>query len=1231
MKNFKRILALVLAVMMVATSVVAISAAEADEKVVYNAEAITRLNKLGIFQGYNAADMGADDNVTRAQMALFTGRVLTGKVESNYWESYVNDTTFEDIDDIADYYVGAISYAYEQGVVIGKSDVAFDPNGNVTYQEALTMVVRSLGYTGLSYPNGFINKAMKLGLTNGIANVAYGDAAVRGVIATILYNALYAEDSLFADNFNLTSGTYMLAATPTVYVGEAVIPGASINGYVGKEINEGYVAFAPIGADYKAVNQAAKYVYAKVSQISDDLKGKQIDSNYADKLGYAFNLTFENDVLTWGDECATKTFVNYGDDLEITATPIAYNHDRTGNFNFNWFVTFGGQAYNLVDGYDKDYTAPTGTHDLILYADYGSYTQKVDAYAQCFDANGNIVDNDGVTVLLHYVDGAYYKDVTLNGVATRVKATAEEIMGAIAHFEDALNSDYAIIEAGDPIADVYANNTLGTLGATNYALTIANNYFCEITAMDYDNDGIYDAGIYTPYYIGTVNEVKDYDDNSYDGKEFTLSGITDANGTTVLSGAGATMPNVNDYTFTGKVTTPGSWAWYVYSYNRHTNEINVKEVAKAVSGKVEWGVKGAVNYYTGIYEDSQVSIGGTTYQVGGWDYNNLYGLKAVENYDSSYTDKIAAAMGVKATSTYYNGWNDVLEYGMTSACGGFKGYAIAGHLIHGVPTIAADSYKLVAFNAYQSEFAIENNQIVVDAIVDTTGEYKTIKINSVDSMEFDDIEFLVFQKYCDILYANAFNANNSLLDKYAYFFNAERLATHKATPLYKAVERAYIINRLTDNYVDWNYDEADEWLTSDEDTTLVYGVLGTDADGAYMLSSAKKPTGWYSANTAVINFTLGVSDVKIWTKSGATPVRTDADTVFTFVANDGIYTYVGMPADNYQLDLTGGNAMVFAADSDAVMIVDTTRCISDIALGDIDWAEKVQDIALAYVQDDDCTCGDGEANLDADVNDHRCDRLVRNHLDTWAFREYLPYVAAIFQADEVYLVNEKTKNDKIYYEDGVMYYVYSGLYNMIDNKYEDAVIFSGAEVDVFEDILFYENSTASVGTAYGTILTRDYIDDDVIYNAFTAADYAVVGGDNDLFCINDGFNWTGMLVGEYTGVTKDNTGAISHVKFNNVCEDGVNVGSKVYTVNKFELITVDFVFSSVGAVLTNELGTPVVTVAENGVSAVKNEHGTYSAIANEYGVNLFDNAIVYFNYDAETGTLTGYAFNRLVP
>ena len=140
MKNFKRILALVLAVMMVATSVVAISAAEADDKVAYNETAVVRLNKLGIFQG-TTNGLEADKNVTRAEMAQFTGRVMTGKVETNYWENYQNSTTFKDIDMWAE---GAIAYAYENGVVVGRSEDTFDTNCNVTYQEAITMVVRSL-------------------------------------------------------------------------------------------------------------------------------------------------------------------------------------------------------------------------------------------------------------------------------------------------------------------------------------------------------------------------------------------------------------------------------------------------------------------------------------------------------------------------------------------------------------------------------------------------------------------------------------------------------------------------------------------------------------------------------------------------------------------------------------------------------------------------------------------------------------------------------------------------------------------------------------------------------------------------------------------------------------------------------------------------------------------------------------------------------------------------------
>ncbi len=1204
MKNFKKILALVLAVMMVATSVVAISAAEADEKVVYNAEAITRLNKLGIFKGYNAADMGADDNVTRAQMALFTGRVLTGKVESNYWESYVNDTTFEDIDDVADYYVGAIAYAYEQGVVVGKSDVSFDPNGNVTYQEALTMVVRSLGYTGLSYPNGFINKAMKLGLTNGIANVAYGDAAVRGVIATILYNALYAEESLFADNFNLTSGTYMLVATPTVVRNSACkIPGASINGYIGKELNEGYVAFAPIGADNKAVNAANKYVYARVSQISDDVKGNFVDEHYADKLGYAFNLTFENDVLTWGDECASKTFKNYGDNREITVTEIDYDHKFDGAnviWSEGYFLTFGNQAYNLVDGTKADYNAPTATQDLILYADYGVEGAFVADYVQTF--KGNDIVNEKAEVLLKWDDTlkAYFKKSVHTGDFS-VKATAEDILAALACYNNSLYSDYATIEAGEDIVAAYKNAVLGTSAIVdaekladakfNIAANIANNYFCEITAMDYDGDGLYDAAIYTPWYVGRIGGISNMDGNSVNGKEFNLSGITTADGASELFSGN--NKHVNDYVVTGAANALSDWASWLYKYNRNTHEINVIEVATRVMGKVEWGVKGMVTPATSIYEDAQVSIGGKTWDVGGWTYNNLYGLKNFHILDSYRIDSIQPAMRsyygndtIVVSNEYQNGWNDVLDFGMTDRCAGFEGFAIAGHLISGVPTLSANaSYSYVAFNAYQSEFALENDQIVVDAIVDASGKYQTIKINSVDSMEFTELEYQIFVEYCNIFYAQVANK----MSVYSYYFDADRLATHQATPLYKAVERAFIIDRLTSNYVDLVGDEVADEVLADKTATLVYAVAGKNEDGSYMLLNAYPTTKGAAANQALVTFNLGISDVKLAADSNAKPIRTNANTVFTFVAKDGIYTYVGMPQNGYEINLVGapGKAII-VANSNNIMIMDTTRCISEIAIGNVDWTEKVQDVDLVYTAMDHSTCNDAVAGVTETIidNNHRCDRIDRNHLNTWAFVEYIPYVAATFHADEVYMVTAKTANTKIYFDNGVHYYVYSNLYNLVDCKYEESVIFTGDEVAVFQDSLLaskgtsYENSKGDIATNYGLVITRD----NGVVACYTYDEFKAVENENVVFNLWDAFgNRTDLNRGVYAGQVKDNTGVVSHVNI-----DGWK------TVNKVEFVTV---YATAGTV----------------------EVGTFA--------NIATNAVVFYTYDVVNGVLTGYAFN----
>ncbi|MBR0522184.1 MAG: hypothetical protein IJJ75_03220 [Firmicutes bacterium] len=68
----------------------------------------------------------------------------------------------------------------------------FDPMGNVTYDQAITMVMRALGYTeaGLNgvYPSAFVSKAVGLGALKGL--VSGSQDATRADMAQLIYNVL---------------------------------------------------------------------------------------------------------------------------------------------------------------------------------------------------------------------------------------------------------------------------------------------------------------------------------------------------------------------------------------------------------------------------------------------------------------------------------------------------------------------------------------------------------------------------------------------------------------------------------------------------------------------------------------------------------------------------------------------------------------------------------------------------------------------------------------------------------------------------------------------------------------------------------------------------------------------------------------------------------------------------------------------------------------------------------
>lgn len=197
MRNLKKFLALLLSVMMIATTAVIVSAEDATDYT----EAAEVLVSTGALKGYTDGKLHLEDDVQRYQMALFIARMMTGDVDDTLWSNF-NTTSFTDIDSLSQY-VGAISFVTDEGVIKGRSETVFDPYAQITYQEAVTMLVRALGYTDLSYPFGFIQAANKIGLTGGIEGVEWSEPLTRGEVVQLLYNTIK-----FVSDFGTGDGSY---------------------------------------------------------------------------------------------------------------------------------------------------------------------------------------------------------------------------------------------------------------------------------------------------------------------------------------------------------------------------------------------------------------------------------------------------------------------------------------------------------------------------------------------------------------------------------------------------------------------------------------------------------------------------------------------------------------------------------------------------------------------------------------------------------------------------------------------------------------------------------------------------------------------------------------------------------------------------------------------------------------------------------------------------------------
>ncbi len=189
MKNLKKVLALVVALTMVLGTVSFAFTDVDSENEVYTA--VQTLSALSILNGYEDGTFGPEKDITRAEFAAVVCRALDMESSAN---GAKGATPFTDVP--ADHWAsGYINLAAGQGIVNGYGDGRFGPEDNVTYEQAVKMLVVALGFEPMAaqkggFPTGYLVVANQYGMTKNVNVSGDSAAANRGVVAQLTFNAL---------------------------------------------------------------------------------------------------------------------------------------------------------------------------------------------------------------------------------------------------------------------------------------------------------------------------------------------------------------------------------------------------------------------------------------------------------------------------------------------------------------------------------------------------------------------------------------------------------------------------------------------------------------------------------------------------------------------------------------------------------------------------------------------------------------------------------------------------------------------------------------------------------------------------------------------------------------------------------------------------------------------------------------------------------------------------------
>lgn len=404
MKFKSKLVSLVLALTMVLGSIGTIGFAttfsDVDSSKSY-ASAVSLLAALELLKGDGDGTFRPEGDITRAEFATVVVRTL-GQEESA--QAAAGQYTFDDVPTDS-WASGFISVASTLGIISGYGDGNFGPEDNVTYEQAVKMLVCALGYEPMAYnivgdntelvwPGGYLAAASQLNILTGV-NGTQGVAAKRWQVARLVYNSL--EVDLMEKTMYQNEERYVITDKNILnnYLnlyrsrGEVVANStASASGTAGR-VRPGEVLI-------KDSSDGEEYLFADNGIDTKNLIGRSITFYYTRTLDddrtliYVEDKTSDSDVVVINDlDAIDRVSGSFGSGVTIeywanekdrntTSLKIAPNPtvmvngaiDNTSDARSLLMPESASGSVELID------STGTGSYDRILITSYETYVVK---------------------------------------------------------------------------------------------------------------------------------------------------------------------------------------------------------------------------------------------------------------------------------------------------------------------------------------------------------------------------------------------------------------------------------------------------------------------------------------------------------------------------------------------------------------------------------------------------------------------------------------------------------------------------------------------------------------------------------------------------------------------------------------------------------------------------------------------------------------------------------------